>query len=55
MYINRTVLIVFGNQPSLQFENNEVVTTTVVGLQDELNAELKTTIQICDNRSVLGN
>ena len=38
------------NQPSLQFENNEVV----VGLGDELNAELKTTVQICDDRSVLG-
>ena len=37
------------NQPSLQFENNEFV----VGLGDELNAELKTTVQICDGISVL--
>ena len=37
------------NQPSLQFENNEFV----VGLGDELNAELKTTVQIYDGISVL--
>ena len=44
-------ITVYGhNQPSLQFENNEFV----VGLGDELNAELKNTVQICDERSVLG-